>query len=181
MSLTPEEVESLINKLFTPNVLYELVGPTAKLPVQASENSAAYDVFAYLTDEPVDVYPRLANAPTPRLASPEGLVIYPGERAKIPLGIKLHLPHGWQANLLARSGGAWNKGLALANSVGLMDGDYPDQYYALVQNNGSLPLYIKAGEKIVQLNFQRFGQAKFTEGKVVQTTKRAGGLGHSGR
>lgn len=50
--------------------------------------------------------------------------LQPGERTKIPLGVAMELPKGYEAYVLPRSSTAIKYGILLANSQGVIDNSY---------------------------------------------------------
>ena len=60
------------------------------------------------------------------------------------------LPEGWVVKLYARSGLALRHGLVLANSVGIIDSDYVDPVFVIVQNTTNKYISIKNGSRICQ-------------------------------
>lgn len=159
---------------------YELAHPLGKEPVRASSGSAAWDAFACIEGRMVEVYGSGSRDPFVVEVTDGSFLLQPGFRASIPLGIKLHFPRDYQCNVLPRSGRARKEGLTVINSPGLGDADYPEEYLAFVVNHGAFPVRIGHGDRVAQLNFQRFEEVEFVKGRVVQTTSRSGGSGHTG-
>lgn len=72
-----------------------------QLPTRATKCSAGHDFFAY-----------------------EDIKIEAGSTILIPTGVKCHMVNGWMLNIFPRSGLGFNYGVRLANTVGIIDGDY---------------------------------------------------------
>lgn len=109
------------------------------------------------------------------------LVLAPGDRAQVPLGFRMRLPADYRVDVQPRSGRSWKEGFDLTNSPGLIDGDYPGEYMALVVNHGFWPLVIRHGERIVQMVFDDYSTVVMLNGPVGVSTERRGGMGSTGR
>lgn len=108
--------------------------------------------------------------------------LQPGERALVPTGIAMELPHGFEAQVRPRSGLALRHGIALVNSPGTIDADYRGEIGVILINLGSEPFTIVDGERIAQMVFARCERAEFIEVEELGETDRgAGGFGHTGR
>ena len=118
-----------------------------------------------------------------------------GERAMIPLGFALELPHGWEAHLAPRSSTFKTWGIIQTNSVGVVDDTYigdNDQWnmpaYCLqgkhtkkflggIESQGTL---IKKGDKIGQFRIMEvMPEIEFEEVESFGNTDR-GGFGTTG-
>src|SRR4030042_5335634 len=66
-------------------------------------------------------------------------IIEPGQRKKIPTGIKVALPEGYEAQIRPRSGLALNQGITLLNSPGTIDADYRGEIALFFINHGQEP------------------------------------------
>lgn len=105
------------------------------LPQRATPMSAGYDVVACI-DEP--------------------MVIKKGDKATlIPLGFACYMAYGQVAGLiLPRSGLGHKQGLALGNTVGVVDGDYQNQWFASAWNRGQQDeIVINPGDRLAQIIF----------------------------
>lgn len=72
-----------------------------KLPKRATYMSAGYDIY-----------------------SPMSFTLEPNESIKIPTGLRCEMYDGWVLMEFPRSGLGFKYGLAMANTVGIIDGDY---------------------------------------------------------
>ncbi len=81
-----------------------------ELPIKGTAKAAAYDVFAA-----------------------KDVTVEAGRVAIVPLGFSIALPEGYDLKILSRSGNPKNRGLFIANSVGLVDEDYRDEVGVLVE------------------------------------------------
>lgn len=129
-----------------------------KLPKRATKYSAGYDFFV-----PIDI-----------ILGENGII-------KIPTGIKCRIDEGWTLKMYPRSGQGFRYGVHLANTVGIIDGDY----YNSVGNEGHIfvklvndsmlsnEIVLKDGVAFCQGIFVPFG---VTEDDIT-SEERAGGLG----
>lgn len=165
--------------VMAPKVTFQKLHEDVELPKQGSINSAGFDVKAYLRNRPVRIMDG-DNRPYPFITFNDSLRLQPGDRALIPLGFKATMPAEFVAKVYIRSGMAFKKGLTLANNVGIIDADYPDEWLVLVQNAGTSSVTIDHGERIAQVIFERWNFVTFVEGQVGVTTDRTGGVGSTG-
>jgi dUTP pyrophosphatase len=132
-------------------------------PAYASEHAAGLDLAAAL--EPG-----------------HALFLAPGERALIPTGIALELPHGYEGQVRPRSGLALNHGLTVLNAPGTIDSDYRGEVQVLLINLGSEPYAIERGFRIAQLVIAPVTRARLEIADRLPATKRnTGGFGSTGQ
>lgn len=93
------------------NVPIELCHPDAKIPQYQTIDDAGADVYAV-----------------------EDVVIHPGETKIIPLGIKLAVPPGYAVLIHPRSGLSAKSKMRVANSIGLCDAGYRNEYGIIIEN-----------------------------------------------
>jgi len=162
-------------------IVIELLHDDAQMPRRATEGSAGYDLFAYVRGR------RVRCSDAARIWEAEVsmsddcfLELAPGVMALVPLGFKARLPQGYEAQVRPRSGTAFKKGLAMPNSPGTVDSDYPDEWMVIIRNAASAPVRIAHGERIAQMVLQRYEVLEFEEGAVEATTARRGGFGSTG-
>ncbi|HUO03270.1 MAG TPA: dUTP diphosphatase [Rhizomicrobium sp.] len=111
----------------------------------------------------------------------EEIELLPGQRAAIPCGIAIELPHGYEAQVRPRSGLALNQGLTVLNAPGTIDSDYRGEVKAILINHGAEPFLIKRGAKIAQMVIARHEQAEIVESDALSDSARgAGGFGSTG-
>lgn len=109
------------------------------------------------------------------------LTLAPGERARIPTGLRVEVPAGYELQLRPRSGLAARQGLTLTNSPATIDSDYRGEVLVLLQNLGSEPVVIERGMRVAQMVLQRVPQLVWQEtAELGATTRGAGGLGSTG-
>lgn len=165
-----------------PSIIFEPLFPGVQPPLRATAASAGFDLRAWLTERPINVWTGHASAP--RIPQESGgvrsITLQADERAVIPLGFRATVPDGIEAQVRARSGTALKLGLMLANGPGTIDPDYIGEWGVLVLNASGEPIIINHGDRIAQLVLARFEVLEFTPGVVVQTTERTGGFGSTG-
>lgn len=141
--------------------LYEDV----KTPVYQTEFSSGCDVHAY-NEDGKDII--VSNVPGKN-------------RVLIKTGIVLELPNGYECQVRARSGLSLKNGITLANGIGTIDNDYKNEVGVIIINHGEEDFIVKHGDRIAQLVFTPFTQAKFCDIENVSETKRGlGGFGSTG-
>lgn len=154
------------------------------LPKRATEHSVGYDFFAL---EDIVIEPVMHEM---RLAEAHGTVMYPTgivdhgniKPTIIKTGIKALMEEDDCLQLCNRSSHP-NKGLILANGVGIIESDY----YGNKDNDGELmfayinisnePVYIKKGDKVGQGVFYK----RLLTDDDNATGKRTGGFGSTGK
>ena len=142
-------------------VQFVKVHPKAQLPFYATEGAAGMDLTNVL-DEP--------------------LTLKPHERAKVPTGLIMILPEGYEGQVRPRSGLSAKHGITLTNCVGTVDSDYRGEMCCLMINLGIEPYTIQPGERIAQLVLAPVVQVgtEFVE-KIPETKRGSGGFGSTGK
>ena len=163
-------------------VVIELLHGDAHPPRRATEGSAGYDLFAYLTDRTVECSDgvRRWSVDAVRIDGESRVALSAGAMALIPLGFKARLPNGYEAQIRPRSGAAFKKGLGIPNAPGTVDSDFPDEWRVIVRNTTEHPLEIVHGERIAQMVLHRYEVLPFVGGTVGVSTERVGGFGSTG-
>ena len=142
-----------------PKTKWDKVYESIKLPERATTGSAGYDFF-----------------------SPVSFILQPGETIKFPTGIKVDIDAGWVLKLYPRSSVGFKYDTMLSNTVGIVDSDYyysnnDGHMWVKLKNNGTKPLVVVAGDRVVQGIFVPFG-ITYDDCTVE---KRIGGIGSSGK
>jgi dUTP pyrophosphatase len=76
----------------------------------------------------------------------------PGERAIVPTGLAVAIPHGYAGFVQPRSGLAASQGIAIVNSPGLIDSGYRGEIQVVLLNTDRERTFTaEAGERIAQL------------------------------
>ena len=104
----------------------------------------------------------------------------PFEAYPIPVGFKMKLPEGYEAQIRARSGMSI-KGLQVANAPGTIDSGYEGEVKAIMYNATAIPIVITRGQKIAQMVIQKLPEIELIEGIVTKESERGeDGFGSSG-
>ena len=129
------------------------------LPKYMTEQAAGMDIFAAVkADE----------------------TILPGERRKIPTGIAIALPEGYEAQIRPRSGLAIHQGITLLNSPGTIDADYRGEIALIVINHGKEPFSVQRGMRLAQMVISKVCRAQWVDSPNLNETARVnGGFGHT--
>jgi dUTP diphosphatase len=110
------------------------------------------------------------------------LVLAPGKHARVPTGLAIALPDGFEAQVRPRSGLAVKHGVTVLNSPGTIDADYRGEISVILINHGSEPLAIRRGERIAQMVIAPVVQAKLNPvSSLPETSRGDGGFGSTGR
>jgi dUTP pyrophosphatase len=136
--------------------------PGAAVPMYASQDAAGADICACL---------------------PEGREIHigPGAYDRVPTGIRLAVPPGYEVQVRPRSGLAFRYGITVLNAPGTIDSDYRGEVSVLLINHGSKPFIVKHGDRIAQLVVSACIAARFSPRSRLDSTERGeGGFGSTG-
>ena len=107
-------------------------------------------------------------------------IIEPGQRKKIPTGIQISLPEGYEAQIRPRSGLALHQGITLLNSPGTIDADYRGEIALIVINHGQEPFVVKRGMRLAQMVVQKICRLQWVEtAELDETSRGGGGFGHT--
>lgn len=115
------------------------------------------------------------------LAAAEDALISPGEIKLVGTGLVFRVPDGYFLAIVARSSTPLKRGLALANSVGVLDSDYcgPDDELKLqLINIGRESVTVKTGDRLAQGIILQTARVEFEEGDTATTSR--GGFGSTG-
>lgn len=138
------------------------ITPDAKAPYRATASSACYDVFA---NDTVTLYPQRGQ----------------DKAYKVPTGVAFEIPEGYHLEVYVRSSTGLKTKLRLVNGTGIVDSDYVDELFLLVENIGSSVTRINKGERIAQVMLVENVQSELVE---VDSLTREGtheGFGSTGK
>jgi dUTP pyrophosphatase len=139
-------------------VRVRLLRPGARLPRYAHPGDAGADLF-----------------------SAEAVELPPGGRRDVSTGMAIAVPEGFAAFVQPRSGLAFNSGITVLNSPGLIDSGYRGEVKVCLLNTGDRSFSVEAGDRIAQLVVQRVEAPLFTEVEALDSTARGtGGFGSTG-
>jgi dUTP pyrophosphatase len=111
----------------------------------------------------------------------EPLLLRPGERVRVPTGLCVEIPEGFEAQVRPRSGLAARHGITLVNAPGTIDADYRGEIQVLLVNLGTEDYVVHRGDRIGQMIVAPVVRAEWREVEEVSPSKRgAGGFGHTG-
>lgn len=122
------------NKSFEPDAEIQI-----KLPKRSTKKSAGYDCFA-----------------------PYGFILEPGDEINIPTGLKAYMLDGEVLMVFPRSGLGFKYYTRLANTTGIIDGDYycnednDGHIHVKIRNEGNKTFSVKQGETFCQFIFMPF-------------------------
>jgi dUTP pyrophosphatase len=131
--------------------------------------------------------PRYATAGSAGLDLTAGIdrpvVIEPGKRTRIPTGLIIEVPPGYEGQVRPRSGLAYKAGVSLTNCVGTIDSDYRGELQVLLINHGSEPYTIEPGERIAQLMVVPVPRVEVVQVDELSDSEERGegGFGSTGR
>lgn len=112
----------------------------------------------------------------------EDIVLNSLERYLVPTGIKIELPHGYEAQIRPRSGLSIKNGISLINCVGTVDEDYRGEVKVGLVNLSNTPYTIKRGERIAQMVVAPVTKAEVQLVDTLTETQRGeGGFGSTGK
>ena len=170
-----EDSELKIFKLF----------PEAHMPIYGTEWSACFDLKASIRPtDTLTVYGQ-SNEKRKSVIDPnngKGCILYSGERVLVPTGLVFDLNEDQSLRIHPRSGLAWKSGITVANCEGVVDADYVQQTYVMLQNISDQPFVIRDGDRIAQAEIVRNNRVWFVETTIEpkEKTDRTGGLGSTG-
>lgn len=126
-----------------------------KLPKRATAGSAGHDI-----------------------SIPFDISIAPGDKLKIPTGIRCKMDNGYVMLVFPRSSLGIKKGLVILNTIPVIDSDYYNadnegHIFICIKNTSNEVMKLFSGDNIVQAVFVPFGTA---DDKEI-TSERTGGIG----
>lgn len=134
----------------------------AKAPYLATASSACYDVFA---NDTVTLYPQRGQ----------------DKAYKVPTGVAFEIPEGYHLEVYVRSSTGLKTKLRLANGTGIVDSDYVDELFLLVENIGSSVTRINKGERIAQVMLVENVPTKLVEVDSLTKEGTHEGFGSTGK
>ncbi len=115
------------------------------------------------------------------LYAAEDHLLKPMERKLIATGIKIAIPHGYEAQIRPKSGLALEHGISHANCIGTVDSSYRGEIKIPLINFSDKPYKIEKGKKIGQMVFAKVEEAVFEEvNEFEETTRNEQGFGSTG-
>jgi dUTP pyrophosphatase len=108
------------------------------------------------------------------------LVLEPGQRARVPTGLRVAVPEGFEAQVRPRSGLALRHGIVLPNAPGTIDCDYRGEVQVILWNAGPEAFAIERGDRIAQLVVSPVVRVVLEEAELDETPRGGGGFGSTG-
>ena len=132
----------------------------AQMPTYAHDSDAAADLYA-LNDITIPAH-SLGN--------------------KVPTGVHLQLPEGWQARIAPRSSIGSKTPLRMSNSFGIIDTAYTGDVTCMYDNISDSDYTIKAGDRIAQMWIEPVYRFRpFPIDHLKETERNDAGFGSSGK
>ena len=134
--------------------------PLAQLPAYESSGAAGMDIRAFVDRD---------------------ITIAPLERARIPTGLFMEIPLGYEAQIRPRSGLAARSGVTVVNAPGTIDADYRGELEVALINFGTESFTVKNGDRIAQMVIAPVVRVIVSEAETLSETERGtGGFGSTG-
>ena len=113
----------------------------------------------------------------------EALTVFPHERLRVPTGVIIAVPDGFEGQVRARSGLSDRAGISLTNGIGTIDSDYRGELQVLIINHGKVPYTFQPGERIAQLVLVPVPKVEVVEVDDLgaPTPRGEGGFGSTGK
>ena len=133
------------------------IHPDAKIPQYAHIGDAGFDVYV-----------------------PEKVIVMPGERKTIPLGLALEIPEGHAGLLLDKSGLSHKHGIQ--SFGGIIDSGYRGEFHAGIMNMSDKPYTFEKGDKIIQMLIMPVTTVEIEEATELSPSNRGDGrFGSTGK
>lgn len=143
------------------NLKFKKLHENVNIPSYQTEGAAGMDLCAFL-DEPITL---------------KSL-----ERRLIPTGLKMEIPHGYEAQVRPRSGMSIKHGITLVNCVGTIDEDYRGELCVPVINLSTEEFTIHNGDRIAQMIIAPVTRANIeVVSELSETNRGEGGFGSTGK
>lgn len=150
----------------TPTLRIQRLDPRATIPRAHSALAAGLDLVACLPRADIHA---------------DHIILSPGDIAKIPLGIAVAIPPGFEGQVRPRSGLATKLGITVPNAPGTVDADYRGEMFVALINLGRQPHTIHHGDRIAQLVIAPVASPTILEVDTLDPTDRGtGGFGSTG-
>ena len=141
-----------------------------RLLVRCLDDELPLPTYAHAGDAGLDLHAR------------ETVTLKPGERAVVPTGVAVAIPHGHVGLVHPRSGLAARHGVTLVNAPGTIDAGYRGEIKAILANTDPRePVVLERGARIAQLVIQRVEAVEVVAVATLPATGRGdGGFGSTG-
>ena len=163
------------------------VNERASIPEYATNGSACFDVKVCIKNGQRLKSYNSWNKEMPIVVkgvsnNPDAFQLPPNIRVLVPTGLIFDIPEGHVMKMYIRSGQALKKGLTMANGVGIIDSDYVEESFMIIENISDSLATISHGERLAQCLVEKTLRMEIveTQEKPVQKTDRDGGFGSTG-
>ncbi len=149
--------------------------PDFPLPIVRLPHAGGLDLPHYATPDSAGMDLRAA------VADDAPITLAPMQRALVPTGLQMAIPHGYEAQIRPRSGLAYKHGVTVLNSPGTIDADYRGEIGVLLVNLSDEPFTITRGERIAQMVIAAHATARVAHvAQLGDTDRGSGGFGSTG-
>ena len=154
----------------------------ATIPTFATKGSACFDVYTSLASHKEITSYNHAHSEVVKLKVEEDSVkVYRGFRVMIPTGIIFDIPKGYSVRLHPRSGLALKNGVTLVNQEAIIDSDYVQETFVLIENTSMVLFEVTHGMRICQGELVKNVETQLKETFLPPIEKeRKGGFGSTG-
>ena len=109
----------------------------------------------------------------------EDVFLEAGGRVSVSTGLQLGIPAGTYGRIASRSGLAEDLGIHVG--AGVVDRDFTGEVKILLFNFGTIPVQMKAGDRVAQLVLEKIAEVCAVEVRAIEETKRGSqGFGSTG-
>ncbi|PHS22166.1 MAG: hypothetical protein COA84_13380 [Robiginitomaculum sp.] len=158
--------------------------PYAQIPEYSTDLAACFDLRACLEEGSTLTYYTEENVKSSRVIGGfQAVTLYSYERILIPTGLIFDLCPDQSMRIHNRSSIPWKHGVILCNAQGIIDADYTNETFIMLQNLSTDPFEICHGDRIAQAEIVETIQVSMAEITEAPTQKgnRTGGHGSTGR
>ena len=149
-----------------PIVQFTRLDPRATPPEPHSAHAAGLDLAACLPRGSITT---------------ESVELAPGAIVKIPLGLAVAIPPGYEGQVRPRSGLATKFGVTVPNAPGTVDADYRGEMFVALINLGPEPYTVRHGHRIAQMVIAKVASPTLVEVHQLDETDRGSdGFGSTG-
>lgn len=126
--------------------------------------------------KPID---HIENGDWVDLRSRETIRMAEGQVRKIPLGVCMELPEGYEAHVVPRSSTFDKWGITMENSIGIIDNSYRGEWQFLAKAHRATTIH--AGDRICQFRvFENQPKFELVEAELSETSRGDSGFGSTG-
>lgn len=132
-----------------------------ELPSYGTDHAAGMDLRAFLQED---------------------VLLKPLERKRIPTGLYVEIPVGYEAQIRPRSGLALQSGITVLNTPGTIDADYRGEIGIILVNLSNDDFTVRNGDRICQMVVASHEKVDWEVTEILEDTIRGeGGFGHTGK